>query len=152
MIVLLLMVALLVLWLGFPPINDVTTTPEAPPRFRQEPPGDVPYPLEFTEMQQRAYPDLAPLSLPDSVPAAFAKARGAARRMRGWTVVSQSDSLSTLQAVARTRVFGFVDDVVVEIRPAEGGSSVHVRSRSRVGRADFGTNARRIRSYLDAVK
>jgi uncharacterized protein (DUF1499 family) len=33
----------------------------------------------------------------------------------------------------------------------DGGSRVDVRSVSRVGRSDIGTNARRIRDYLSAL-
>jgi uncharacterized protein (DUF1499 family) len=135
-------------WLRFPPINDLTTTPEAPPRFRADPPGDVAYPESFTSLQGRAYADLAPLALPDSVPAAFGRALAAAHTMPRWHVVFQSDSLGVLQAEARTRIFGFLDDVIVEVRPEEKGSTIHVRSRSRVGRSDLGENARRIRVYL----
>jgi hypothetical protein len=135
-------------WLRYPPINDVTTTPDAPPRFRADPPGDVAYPEQFEPLQRRAYPDLAPSALPDSGSAAFARALGAARDMPRWRVVFENDSLGVLQAEARTPFFGFQDDVVVEVRREKDGSSIHVRSRSRVGRSDLGMNARRIRAYL----
>jgi uncharacterized protein (DUF1499 family) len=138
----------LALLLTFPPIGDVTTTPERPPRFRAEPPGDVEYPARFAGLQLRAYTDLAPLTVEGTVAETFRRAAEAARAMEGWRVVFEDDSLAVLQAVAETRLFRFKDDVVVEVRPADGGSEVHVRSRSRVGRTDFGTNARRIRAYL----
>jgi uncharacterized protein (DUF1499 family) len=37
---------------------------------------------------------------------------------------------------------------VVRVRPSGSGSVIDVRSESRVGRSDVGTNARRIREYL----
>jgi uncharacterized protein (DUF1499 family) len=47
------------------------------------------------------------------------------------------------------RWFGFKDDVVIRIAPSAGdGSRVDIRSVSRVGRSDVGTNARRIRAFL----
>jgi len=52
-----------------------------------------------------------------------------------------------LEAYDVTSIFGFVDDVVVRVRPAEGGSVVDVRSRSRDGKGDVGANAARIRAF-----
>jgi len=46
--------------------------------------------------------------------------------------------------------FSFKDDVLIRLRPADGGSRVDVRSLSRVGGGDVGTNPKRIRAYLDA--
>jgi uncharacterized protein (DUF1499 family) len=57
-----------------------------------------------------------------------------------------------VEAYDRTFWFGFIDDVVVRVRPAPGGSRVDVRSVSRVGQHDFGTNAARVRAFLAAVK
>jgi uncharacterized protein (DUF1499 family) len=49
---------------------------------------------------------------------------------------------------ATTLLFGFKDDVVIRITPAENGSRVDVRSVSRVGHSDLGANATRIREFL----
>jgi uncharacterized protein (DUF1499 family) len=54
-----------------------------------------------------------------------------------------------IEATDTTFWFGFKDDVVVRVRSTDGGSRVDVRSLSRVG--DAGTNAKRIRAYLDAL-
>jgi hypothetical protein len=48
---------------------------------------------------------------------------------------------------ARTRVLRFKDDVTVRIRKKDDLTEVSVRSRSRVGKADFGQNARNIRAF-----
>jgi uncharacterized protein (DUF1499 family) len=48
--------------------------------------------------------------------------------------------------------FSFKDDVLIRLRPADGGSRVDVRSLSRVGGGDVGTNAKRIRADLDALR
>jgi uncharacterized protein (DUF1499 family) len=45
-------------------------------------------------------------------------------------------------------LFGFKDDIVIRIAAAGSGSRVDVRSLSRVGKSDFGVNAKRIRKYL----
>jgi uncharacterized protein (DUF1499 family) len=40
---------------------------------------------------------------------------------------------------------------VVRIQPANDGSRINVRSKSRVGVGDLGTNAARIRAYMEAL-
>ena len=51
-----------------------------------------------------------------------------------------------------TLFFGFKDDVVIRLRPVEGGTRVDVRSKSRVGVGDAGTNAMRIKRLLAALR
>jgi len=41
-----------------------------------------------------------------------------------------------------------VDDVVVRVAEDGGRTAVNVRSASRVGRGDFGQNARNIRAFF----
>ena len=58
-----------------------------------------------------------------------------------------------IEAVARTPIMGFRDDVVVRVRPeGSDGSRIDVRSSSRYGTFDFGANASRIRSLLDDIE
>jgi len=38
------------------------------------------------------------------------------------------------------------------VRPDGAGSRVDIRSVSRVGRSDLGTNARRIRGFLETLR
>ena len=52
-----------------------------------------------------------------------------------------------IEAVATTFWSGFKDDVVIRIAADGPGSRVDVRSKSRVGKGDLGTNAQRIRAY-----
>lgn len=70
----------------------------------------------------------------------------------GWTVTKRDPVEGTLEAEARTRLLKFVDDVTIRVRPASGERvSVDLLSRSRVGKGDFGANARRIRRFLEAL-
>lgn len=141
-----------------PPIHDITTDPDDPPRFvavlplRREAPNPAEHPGPALAAQQRAgYPDLAPAHLADPPPQAFARAVEAARSL-GWQIVAAAPGEGRLEATDRTRWFGFRDDVVVRVVPETGGSRVDVRSVSRVGRSDLGTNARRIRRFLEALE
>ena len=56
-----------------------------------------------------------------------------------------------IEAVARTPILGFRDDVVVRVRPTADGARIDVRSASRYGRNDLGTNAARVRNLLDDI-
>ena len=144
-----------------PPINDITTDTENPPAFVALVPAraglSVPtaYPGSATaDQQRRGYPDIKPLELPLPPAAAFARALDAARGM-GWEIAAADPAAGRIEATATTPWFGFHDDIVVRIVPAQegngAGSRVDVRSVSRVGRGDFGTNAKRIRAYLEKL-
>jgi uncharacterized protein (DUF1499 family) len=59
-------------------------------------------------------------------------------------------ALRTLRATYRA--FVFTDDVVLAVEPYEGGSALHLRSASRVGRSDLGVNGRRAKKVVAAVE
>ena len=141
-----------------PPIHDISTDTDNPPAFVAVTAalrGPDTNPLEYggaelARAQHEAYPDLAPLALPVPPAQAFARALAAAKQM-GWAIVAQDETAGRIEATATTFWFGFKDDIVVRIAAADGGSRVDVRSVSRVGKSDLGTNARRIRQYLAAL-
>ena len=56
-----------------------------------------------------------------------------------------------IEAVARTPILGFRDDVVVRVRADPDGARVDIRSTSRYGRHDFGTNAARVVALSEAI-
>ena len=130
-----------------PYINDITTDTEHPPQF--SPPKT--YESYFGELQQIGYPDLHPLELALPPKEAFARAAEIARD-NGWEIAALDESAGRLEAVVTTRWFGFQDDVAIRIAPAGTGSRVDMRSKSRVGRSDVGTNAQRIREFLGRMR
>ena len=131
-----------------PPIHDISTDLANPPEFRDRP-GYAG--TEVAAQQKKAYPDIQALLLSVPLEAAFSRARAAAEAM-GWEIVAADPKAGRIEAVASTFWFGFKDDVVVRIVPEGQGSRVDVRSKSRVGVSDVGTNARRIRAYLLRVQ
>jgi uncharacterized protein (DUF1499 family) len=132
-----------------PPINDITTDPSNPPKYMT---ASRPYPGEaFARQQAVAYPDIKPVMLPMPPRQAFERAVKAAESM-GWEVVGRDAAAGTLEAVDSTKWFGFKDDIAVRVTAADGGSRIDVRSKSRVGRSDIGTNARRIRAYVERLR
>ena len=136
-----------------PPIHDVTTDLENPPTFvavvplRADTPNSLDRPPLLAEQQRKAYPDLAPVTLPASQDQVFDRALAVAQDL-GWRIVTADKAAGRIEATDTTRWFGFEDDVVVRLTPWGSGTRVDVRSVSRVGRGDAGTNARRIREYL----
>ena len=139
-----------------PPIHDVTTDTANPPAFeavvplRAEARNSLEYSQEVARQQREAYPDIKPLIVEMPAAQVFDRAVSAAREA-GWEVVNASAETWRIEATDTTPFFGFKDDIVVRITPVGGRTVVDVRSVSRIGRGDAGTNARRIREYLAAL-
>lgn len=139
---------------GAPPIHDITTDTVDPPPFvdilplRAGARNSAAYGgSRVAALQQTAYPDIAPVDLAIAPSAAFARALAAAKAM-GWAIVAADSATGRIEATATTRVFRFKDDVVIRIRPRDGGSRVDIRSVSRIGGGDLGKNASRIREFI----
>ncbi|MDQ3698770.1 MAG: DUF1499 domain-containing protein [Gemmatimonadota bacterium] len=143
---------------GVPPIHDITTDTENPPQFVAVAPlrADAPNPIEYggpevAAQQREAYADIQSLVLEDPEDRVFERALSAARDM-GWEIVATDSAAGRIEATDRTFWFGFEDDVVIRLTPMGGGTILDVRSVSRVGGGDAGTNARRVRAYLERVR
>jgi uncharacterized protein (DUF1499 family) len=101
--------------------------------------------------QKAAYPDIQPLMLSEPPAAVFERALAAARSM-GWEIVAAVPAAGRIEATATTRWFRFKDDIIVRVTTQPAGSRIDVRSKSRLGRSDLGTNARRIRTYMRTIR
>ena len=155
--------------MGVPPIHEISTDVATPPPFVAikairdaipglnpsdyiaEQPGRGGATLNVPQAQQKAYPDIQPLMLQLAPEQAFARAEAAAKAL-GWEIVASVPAEGRLEATDTTRFFGFKDDVVVRLRAESGGTRVDVRSKSRVGLGDAGTNAARVRKFLEQVR
>ncbi|HEY7298646.1 MAG TPA: DUF1499 domain-containing protein [Xanthobacteraceae bacterium] len=144
-----------------PWIYDITTDPIDPPRYealariRPRDANPIIYAgLSAAQQQRAAYPDIEPLEEEASPKAAYDAAVAVITR-RKWTVLlkrpPEARRDGQIEAVARTPILGFRDDVVVRIRAIPDGSRIDMRSSSRYGRFDFGSNASRIRKLLDDI-
>lgn len=140
-----------------PRTHDITTDTENPPRFaailplRKNAPNSAEYGgPKIAAQQLAAYPDIKPLLLTIPPAQAFDRALAVARSL-GWKIVDANAAEGRIEATATTFWFGFKDDVAIRITTMPGGSRVDVRSESRVGLSDIGTNAARIRSFLDKL-
>jgi uncharacterized protein (DUF1499 family) len=146
-----------------PAIYDVTTDPIDPPRFeaiarlRPRDANPVTYAGLYTAEQQRAaYSDIEP-DLTNSSPQEAYDAALKVITKRKWHIVDARPPQAAapregrIEAVARTPILGFRDDVVVRVRATTDGARIDVRSASRYGRHDLGTNAARVRALIDDV-
>lgn len=137
-----------------PPIHDITTDTVDPPGFRSILPlrSKAPNPADYggpevAALQRAAYPDVKPLTLVTPPDRAFERALTVARSL-GWKIIEKDRQEGRIEATDRTTWFGFTDDIVIRVRPENDGSRVDIRSVSRVGKSDIGTNAARIRKFL----
>ena len=145
---------------GAPPIHDITTDTADPPPFVAALPlraaANAMNPPEYggTEVagqQHQAFPDIQPLVMNMPPQQAVQRVLDEVREF-GWDISAAEPAEGRIEAVDTTLFFGFKDDVVIRLRPVEGGTRVDVRSTSRVGLGDAGTNAKRIRRLLAALR
>lgn len=146
-----------------PPIYDITTDPLDPPAFdavrrlRTRTTNPAQYAgLYAAEQQREAYPDVKPLDL--SVPPKMAYDHALALvNKRRWLVLDAREPQAQrrdgrIEAVARSPIMGFREDLVIRIRGTEEDSHVDMRSSSRYGFHDLGSNASRITAFLTSLE
>ena len=136
------------------PIHDVTTdlsdelqfTPDVAAREAMVMPR-----ADVLSIQQEIYPEISPLQRRAEFSRADPVAIEVARGMEGWELTTVDEAAARIEAVAVSRIFHFVDDVVIELFQNGPDIEVQMRSRSRMGRSDLGANSARIRAYLAAL-
>ena len=141
-----------------PAIHDISTDLADPPVFvrvagmRKKDDHPVAYDgAEVAKLQAKAYPDLATIVVRTPADKVFDAARSTLIDM-GLDLVDSDATQGRLEAIATSLVFGFKDDVVVRVVKGADGTRVDVRSKSRVGRNDFGMNAKRIRTFAEKLR
>jgi uncharacterized protein (DUF1499 family) len=144
-----------------PPIHDITTDPIDPPRFdalARLRSGDgantaVYAGLYSAEQQRKAYPDIEPVDLETSAQRAYQLTLGLVNK-RKWLVIDERPpapprEVGHIEAVARSPIMGFREDVAIRITPDGDDSRVDIRSSSRYFESDLGSNAKRISKLID---
>jgi len=140
-----------------PAINDITTDTASPPplvataQLRRGAPNPPAYPKDNAAIQRAAFPDIEPVILAVPPAEAFKRVERVATAL-GWEIVARVPADGRLEAIATSPWFGFRDDIVVRIRPQGPGSRVDIRSKSRIGEADLGGNAERVRTFIVRLK
>ncbi len=139
---------------NYPRIHDISTDLNNPPRFvaiSTERRAAVRYGgVEVATQQMKAYPELKTVVLALPANEAYKTALLTVREL-GWDIVAERPAEGTIEATDTTRWFGFKDDIVIRIVPAGDRSLLDIRSVSRVGISDLGTNAKRMRAFIAKI-
>jgi uncharacterized protein (DUF1499 family) len=144
-----------------PHIYDITTDAVDPPSFdalarlrNGEGTNPAAYAgLYSAELQRQAYPDIEPIDLEIPAQRAYQLALQLVKR-RKWVVIDDRPPqpprmIGHIEAVARTPVMGFREDVAIRVVPDGEDSRVDMRSASRYFDSDLGSNAARISKFSD---
>ncbi|MBR0952189.1 DUF1499 domain-containing protein [Bradyrhizobium canariense] len=144
-----------------PAIHDITTDPIDPPRFdalARLRTGDgantaVYAGLYSAEQQRHFYPDIEPIELEISADRAYAIALQLVNK-RKWLVIDERAPqpprrIGRIEAVARSPIMGFREDIAIRVVPDGDDSRVDIRSASRYFESDLGSNAARVKKFID---
>ena len=146
-----------------PPIHDITTDPIDPPRFEalarlraSDGANTAVYAGLYSAEQQRiAYPDIETVELEIPVLRAYEITLQLVTK-RKWLVIDERAPqlprrTGRIEAVARTPIMGFREDVSIRVTPDGEDSRVDIRSSSRYFESDLGSNAARVRKLIDDI-
>jgi len=144
-----------------PHLYDITTDAVDPPSFdalarlrNGEGTNPAAYAgLYSAELQRQAYPDIEPIDLETSAQRAYQLALQLVKR-RKWVIIDDRPPqpprmIGHIEAVARTPIMGFREDVAIRVSPDGDDSRVDIRSASRYFESDLGSNASRIMKFTD---
>jgi uncharacterized protein (DUF1499 family) len=146
-----------------PKIYDITTDPIDPPRFEAlarlragEGANSAVYAgLYSAEQQRTAYPDIETVELEIPVQRAYEVTLALVNK-RKWLVIDERQPqlprrIGRIEAVARTPIMGFREDVSIRISPDGEDSRVDIRSSSRYFDSDLGSNAARVTKLIEDI-
>ena len=144
-----------------PHIYDITTDAVDPPAFEAlarlrngEGTNPAIYAgLYSAELQRQTYPDIEPIDLETPAQRAYQLALRLVQR-RKWLIIDEQAPraprmIGHIEAVARTPIMGFREDVAIRVVPNGDDSRVDIRSASRYFDSDLGSNAARISKFTD---
>jgi hypothetical protein len=146
-----------------PPIHDITTDPIDPPRFEvlaRLRAGDGANPAVYAglysaEQQRMAYPEVEAATVEVPPQKAYETALDLINK-RKWRVVDARPPApprreGKIEAIARTPIMGFREDIAVRILPDGPGARIDLRSSSRNLDHDLGSNAARIAKLVEDI-
>lgn len=146
-----------------PAIHDITTDPIDPPRFEAlarlrtgEGVNSAVYAGLYSAEQQRlAYPEIETVEL-EIPPQRAYEVTLALVTKRKWVIIDERPPvpprrIGRIEAVARTPIMGFREDVSIRITPDGEDSRVDIRSSSRYFESDLGSNAARVSKLIEDI-
>ncbi len=140
-----------------PAIHDITTDTKDPPQFVSILPLRK-YALNPPEYgggdtagkQAAAFPDIKTIYSGIPPAEAFDRVLESVKSLK-LKIADFNKEEGRIEATDTTFWFGFKDDVVIRILPHDKGSKIDIRSESRVGGGDMGTNAKRVRKLIKLI-
>ena len=146
-----------------PKIHDITTDPIDPPRFEAlarlrtgEGVNSAVYAGLYSAEQQRiAYPEIETVDLELPTKRAYEVALAIVQK-RKWIVIEAREpqpprNIGRIEAVARTLVMGFREDVSIRVKADGEDSRIDIRSSSRYFESDLGSNAARVSRLIEDI-
>ncbi len=142
-----------------PAISDVSTDVVDPPRFqaiasaRSRGANPVAYPgPETAALQRAAYPGVKPFELEANPDEVFNLILNLVEQSR-WRVLDSvpprgGERDGRIEAVAQSLIMGIREDISIRVRTTPNGVRIDMRSASRYGSRDLGSNARRIERFF----
>ncbi|MGS3177985.1 DUF1499 domain-containing protein [Aeromonas dhakensis] len=142
---LLLPLAFVVQALRMPLVNDVSTDPSNPPQLRWAAELRTAQDLPINPAPLKAFEGKPGPLFTSAPPAEVITEAHALMEQLGWQA---RPSPQGLEAVVTTGWFGFQDDVALRVFAGPSETRIDMRSASRQGRSDLGTNRARIEEFL----
>jgi Protein of unknown function (DUF1499) len=146
----------------YPELNDISTDTLDPPQFARAAlargPGMNPVvPINAAAGKLRAdrYPEVVGRRYEMPIDRVLSTVLALVGR-RGWQIFQAPEAQLgspeiTIEALAKTRLLAFPNDVAIRLTDEETSTYVDMRSASRFGKRDFGDNAARIKAFLDEL-
>jgi len=142
---LLLPLAFVVQALRTPLINDVSTDPNNPPQLLWAAELRTAQDLPINPAPLKAFEGKPGPLFTSASPAEVITEAHALMEQLGWQVRPSQEGL---EAVVTTGWFGFQDDVALRVFAGPKETRIDMRSASRQGQSDLGTNRARIEEFL----
>lgn len=98
------------------------------------------------------YPDILPMYYSTSPDRVLDEIEASFKGLDEWKYVDTDKENRSVRGTHTTRIFRFVDDIEVRVSAnTEFVAKVDIRSSSRIGKGDFGQNARNIRLFFEEL-
>ena len=152
--------AFLLMWSVMPPLADISTDTDTPPRFiaGTRPVDALPVAVDLSgqaPLQLKEWPELSGRRY-DGSPDRILKSVRNVLDAEGWPIKAQrgvdgEDEQLFVETEAKTFYLGFASDIVIRLTDEGDTTFVDMRSASRYLSRDLGVNAAFILTFMDAL-
>ncbi len=136
---------------SLPELYDVTTDFNDPPFIIID--GEIsPYDANFASAQRQAYADIQPIILDLNLDESLSLVQEALKPMR-LTLINtvKTTKNAHINALDTTLIMNLPEDVVIRLKAEAQETRIDMRSASRFGAHDFGSNAARLRKLIENI-